>query len=203
MKKTTYILGAAIGVILMFCFFLPVIFFKAQDTSIKEREIVLKCKPGEKGQVTVLPEFHYLENIGNSNDYSLALYDTVGRIVTPRFRIVESDSISAPTLEVNPAWNGILKARKDVDGISVYIDVKQPEYDYVSIVIPEDAMEAGVLTVPKGMLTAINNSNFDISLYDFKDAELTLDASMSEFIAENCSFRKLVKQNNIIEILDY
>lgn len=193
MKKTTYILGAAIGVILIFCFFLPVIFFQVK-ASVEGREIILKSKPGEKGVETVLPEFSHLQQIGNRDDYSISLYDSVGRLVTPRFRIVESDSVSVPKLEVNPAWNGILKASKDVDGMSVYIDVKRPEDSYVSIVIPEEAMEAAILTVPKGMLTAIYNSMFDISLYGFKDAELTLDKTLTEFKAEDCSFRKLVKQ---------
>ena len=191
MKKTTYILGAAIGVILMFCFFLPVIFFQVKD-SVEGREIILKSKPGEKGLVTVLPEFDRLQKIGNPGDYGITLYDTLGRLVTPTLRIVESDSVSSPKLELNPAWNGILKASKDIGGMCVFIDVKRQEGSYVSIVVPEDAMEAGVLTVPEGMLTAINNSTFDISLYGFKDAELTLDKTLTEFKAEDCSFRKLV-----------
>lgn len=188
MKKTTYILASAITLLLIFCFFLPVIFFKA-NVSITETTIFLKHTPGEAGKEIVLPGFSKLVELGGES-YTVSICDSLGQLVKPSITIEESDSVNSPVLRVNPMWNNLVEADTVPQVGLIRINAQLPENTYAHVIVPDNETEIAVLTMPRGMLKEIIESNIELKLADFKDADLSLYRNR-KVTAENCTFRNL------------
>lgn len=188
MKKTTYILASAITLLLIFCFLLPVILFKTNE-SITETTIFLKHSPGEAGKEIVLPGFSKLVDLG-SESYSVSICDSLGQLIKPSITIEESDSVSSPVLRVNPIWNNLVEADTVPQVGLIRINAHLPKNTYAHVIVPENETEIAVLTMPRGMLKEIIESNILVKLSDFKDADLSLYRNQ-RVTAENCTFSNL------------
>lgn len=211
MKKTTYILIIGLALSMVFCFFIPAIFFKKVRYSEVEHTVKLNPNPQERLVEQSLPRFESVDLNLDPHDLYCDIHNESGDWMTPVIIIEESDSVSLPMLKLNESWAEILRINVIDSALEIKIDsralkkrfAQNNKYsnsddtesqgadvsDYATIVIPEHEELLGTLIVPRHMLTYLGGNGIDANLSGFKDAELVI--SYSSFTAQECSFKSL------------
>ena len=200
MKKTTYILGAILGVSFIFVFFLPAVLFRA-DTQSQQEDKVLILTPAPGVKEITLPNFKALCRLGFIQDLNTYLCYQNGLEFIPDFTIEESDSVSSPVLKLNSMWVDLVSTSIEEETLYLTVNAVSDEmsdnsdFYNVKVIIPDGETDMGVLTVPRGMLTQMWDMRANITLSNFKDASLDIIDPVYELKLQNCSFRSLIKKS--------
>ena len=207
MKKSTSILITIFVITLLFCFFVPIIFYKPVspiERSSKELTLIV-TKVGEQTDTT-LKSFNIIRiDLNEAERYYdpyINITDGDGAEIKPILAIQETEGISAPRMVFNRGWRKVVKFNELDSVLSIGIDTEgimprtaeEMEADVyesrtLNIVIPSGSEEIGTLQVPPGMLESISGKGGNIVLKDFKNAELNVGISNINVEAENCSFK--------------
>ena len=206
MKKTTYILAGVLSALLVFCFISPAVFSHSDETGFNGN-ITLNHKDSLPQKTVYLPAFSKLSGLmPYSRNYKIV--DSTNERAYPRLRIEVSDSVSSPLLILNSWWENLISFKVEIDRLLIdvneisilrdYCKIKNTNNDnlFVTITVPDDCLDVGVILMPRGMLTEIeDNYLLQITLSEFRNANLTIGWNVRGITFDNCSFKYMEIEN--------
>lgn len=183
MKKSSITLLAALGIMLLFSFFVSAFVF---------RKVVSLVPLQASGEIITqsFEPFRAIKFVDKAWCYIDVPEDK--ERPSPYIVILASDSVSTPEIKIDSSWNENLTAELKDSVLTVILDghtLLSTKDAPSSFPVAPDNIELMKLIVPQQMLDCIKCSMVDIRLRDFRDATLTVDGSISE--ATDCSFRSL------------
>lgn len=180
MKTTSYIIFATLALILVGAFFLPAMVMTRQEDNN-----LITFKPTGKVTETYPGDFSEL-------NIEIVTRDT--RIETPNVEIVESDSLTAPLVEMDDAWLGNVEINRYGERLTLRLTMARFNKEMPGNemeVAPEYSQFARVV-VPRGTLRRVTGHASSLHLVGFRNATLEIGETWPSISFTDCSFASLV-----------
>ncbi|MDE6271437.1 MAG: hypothetical protein K2M31_00320 [Muribaculaceae bacterium] len=188
MKKSSIILIAGIGTLIILAFIAPFILMKNDPQS--KREFTLN-RSGESVEIPLKGSFSAIRTGINDNHFNLEQADYTREL---SLEIIESDTITTPRIIIDKSWASNVTI--EVEEETLYIDVDMKSYkpasnNYSYIFIPNDNLQVACLLLPKSYgLKTLKSDRFDVNLKDFTDLSIEVPR-FTDFTLSNCQVKSL------------
>ena len=180
MKKSSYIIIALGALIALGAFFFPSI-------AMKRMELKLITVKGD-GKTTLITTGMFM-TLALDLDYHINVYDSDNNVRGLDVTVSAVDTLKTPRIMLSKAWAPYTRITENNDTLKLRVKPYNVADD-TRVVADSSAFNLCEIQVPANMLHAIKSEGMELTIQDFRNADLKIPyAGETEY--RNCSFSRL------------
>lgn len=196
MKKTTYILFAALGVATIGSFLLPLGLLKEEGKMAGDLGLALTSE-GKENSEAAQPFERISVNL-NLDTSGGNVYAEISNVSDTYVEVIESDSATSPRVLMDTSWEHNLTWSVSDSTLEIHVTMEgllkrkvNSEIRHVSYFIDNENTRICTVIVPRGSLRQMLADRESIMLRDFSKAEIFVNKGYAELVTVNSSFTSL------------